>query len=443
MNIVRKTKTVCPECVRELDGVIVQEGDAVYVQRECPEHGLYEFQLSKNGALYADFDRFFFEVLRGKEPGGRITNLWILASADCQMKCKYCSAGMGRPEFADMTLDDLKRMLDEHGHLKLTISGGEPTLHPHVLDFFREAAKRGIATQLATNGVKLASMEFCKQLADAGVTEVRLSLDSLNREQTAALGSEAFYDAKLRGIENLGELHIATSLSPTIFKGINEDQLVATIEFARDKPFIRSISVNGFAWIGDGRALDRDAMIMPDEMMDLLAKRYFPDAREDGFTFQKVMFALMQAMGIRLCLYTQLMVFVRSKSGLQPITHFLDMKRLKRAMKWWERFAHSGRFPMAVALGMALTYALRARSLKMLPCVWNMFLANLFKIKIDRYPSTLLSVNMNTNCSVLNLDEAVQPRCMSNYVLLTEDGFQLGVSTHALLEREKRELRKI
>jgi len=440
--MIRKTVAVCPECAREVEGRVVRESETVYLLRECPDHGSYRLCVSNNGASYADFDRFYCEVLGKGQPAEKIANIWIVGSASCQMLCRYCNADMRQPAFEDMTLDDLKQILDEHGHVKLTFSGGEPTLHPHVFDFFREAARRGVAAQLATNGVTLASLDFCKKLIEAGVTDVRITVDSLNREQTQLLGSEAFHEPKIRALENLQALNVPTTLSVTVLRDINEDQVAACIDFAHDKPFIRAVSVNGFTWSGGGRSLDRSHVMMPDEIMDLIYARYSTPAsrREDYLTFQKALFSLMQIMGMRLCLYTQLMVFVRTRQGMAPITEFLHMRRLNRAMKRWERLASSGRFVQAVAMGLALTYALRAKSFTIIPHIARMFLANLLRVSARNTPSKFLSLSINTSCSVLNWDRAVADRCMSSFLIRMNGEVRLGVSTNSVMERERKEV---
>jgi len=434
---IRKTRTLCPDCGRELEGRVVVEDGKAYLDRNCPEHGPYRFLLSRHGAWYADLDRFFFEVLDGGIPKGRITNYWILSTAKCQQHCLYCGLEVQKPFYDEMPIEALREAIEQYGSAKLTFADGEPTLHPQVLQFFREAWAKKVATQLATNGVRLASREFCLQLADAHVTEVRISYETLDPKQSVPSGTSAFWESKYAGLRNLIELGIPTILSPTIFKGINEDQLIASLEFARDKPIVRELSVNGFAWNGSGLSIDKDLMIMPDEMMDVLFARYFDGDREAIFTFQKTMLAILQIVGIRLCLYTQLMLFVRDKTGLVPFTRFLNMRRLKQGITWWERFSKAARFTQAVALAWVLFRALDMKSLRLLPTCLRLFAANLFQIAIHRYPSKLLPVVLNTNCSTLSADNMVSARCMSGCLYVRDGTLHEGLSTSTLLDKEK------
>jgi hypothetical protein len=39
MNIIKSTKSICPECLIVLDATIFEEDGKVFIKKECPEHG--------------------------------------------------------------------------------------------------------------------------------------------------------------------------------------------------------------------------------------------------------------------------------------------------------------------------------------------------------------------------------------------------------------------
>ncbi len=416
----------------------MNENGEVVLRRVCEEHGAWSFALSRHGDLYEDLDRFYNDVLDSSEPRGRTTNFWLIATVACQKNCPYCSVETGGDRCREMTREELVALLRSHGKNKLTLSGGEPTLHPHVLDFFRVAREQGVITQMASNGIALADADFCAALKEAGLTEVRLSIETTNPDKAQDIGTEPFIAEKEAALKNLEALDIATVLSPTIFKGANEEELITMIEYAKDKPFVHSISVNGFSWVGRGAGLDRDKMIMPDEMMDILHAQYFEAAREDIFAFQKALYALLDVVDIRLCLYTQVMIFVRYPDKVIPITDYINMPRMKRGMKWWERFASRSRFVRGLTLAAVFAASLRLRTTRLFPAVGALFLANILGIVVSNYPRRLLPVILNTNCSPLSYDVAVGRQCMSGLVYATREGMVYGDSSSALIEKERR-----
>jgi len=418
--------------------VVKEIAGKVYLCRTCPHHGHSQFLVSANAQLYRDLDRFYFDVLKTNgQPEGRITNYWVLSTNRCQLNCTFCQAEVEAPVFDDMSLDDFRTLFATHGTTKLTLSGGEPTLHPQATDFFAEAHARGLSTQLATNGALLARRDYCQTLVDSKVSEVRISIESLDGQGVLGLYDDKFHPLKLEALRNLEDLKITTILSPTIFKGVNERLLIDALEFAKDRSFVKEISVNGFSWVGEGRGMDPGLMIMPDEMMDILHRRYFTSGRAEIFALQKLLLAALQLMRVRLCLYTQIMIFVRERHGLVPITEYLNMKRLAAGIRAWERCA---RLPYALQLiaflGVCLS-SLRGRSLKLAGPLARLFLATLFDIKIHRYPSGLLPVVLNTNCSTLTADEMVGTQCMSGVLYKRNGAMREAVSSELLLRKEE------
>ncbi len=432
----RQTKTACPVCAKALDGWIEQRDNEIYLCRECPEHGPCDFLLSTNGDLYADLDRFYCR-LKGEKARGRITNYWVLSTSRCQMQCKFCQVEVESPTFEDMSQDDFEQIFSDYGDAKLTLSGGEPSLHPQVISFFEEAKKRNLTTQLATNGVRLADEAFVRQLAEADVGEVRLSIESFDPQEATLVGTDRFVEPKLKALDNLEKHGIAVIISPTIFKGTNEHLLIDALDFAKGRVGVKEVSVNGFSWVGEGVGMDKAQMIMPDEMMDILFQKYFGDDREEIFTFQKLMLTILQVLGIRLCFYTQLMIFVKEKNGLLPITNYFHMGRMKRAFQRWERVIEMPVFVQGFATMLVVMSSLKLSSLKVFRSLGSMLLANIFKVNIKKYPTNMIPVVMNTNCSTLSLDERVSRQCMSGCLLKRHGRISEGKSTDTLMDKEQ------
>jgi len=437
LRTVRSTVSICPDCMREVPGAVMAGKDGAWLVRTCPDHGEYRFPLSRHGEAYADLDRFFFDVIEGRRAAGRITNYWVFLTNRCQQKCPYCSVNTDSPFHDDMKEEDFRQALREYRGTKLTLSGGEPTMHPQCLDFFREARKMGVATQLATNGLRLADLEFCRQLKEAGVTEVRISMEYWDEGLPDTTGMAHHREQKRKAVENCLRAGIPVILSPTLLKGCNERTLLETLAYAADRPEIKELSVNGFSWNGSGTGLARDLMIMPDEMVDVIHGEYGGD-RESYFTLAKTMFAALHLLNIRLCLNTQVLVFVRRREGMRPVNEFLNMRGMKRGVAAWERFA---RAPRAVSLAAFCVCMLPALSLRTVPLLWSLALlvfSNLSRIKIHRYPARLLPVVLNTNCSPLNADNDIVPRCMSGNLFMSGGKLTEGMSALTLRNRVHR-----
>jgi len=113
----------------------------------------------------------------------------------CTHSCKFCYysfldktddqfRGMRRASFR--SLDDCKKILDllkAQGIIHVDVTGGEPTLHPNIVDIVRYAREIGLAIRIITLGqfLKKKNMPGCEgkmqldALLDAGVTNFLFS----------------------------------------------------------------------------------------------------------------------------------------------------------------------------------------------------------------------------------------------------------------------------
>jgi len=352
------------------------------------------------------------------------------------MNCDYCQSDVQEPIFDEMDMDDLARIMHEHSKTKLTLSGGEPTLYKNVFDFFRAASRMGLATQLATNGLKLTDVKFCEALKAAGAKEIRISYELIAPEHSGGSEFSNWLGARLEALKNLerGKFHI--NLSPTVFKGLNETVLLDTLNYAKNNPCVTSISVNGFSWVGHGVVRDPNEMIMPDEMMDVICRGIGVKDRESIFTFQKAFFTLLQLSRIRMCMYTQLMIFIRRKGRLDPIVDYFNMGRMKKALRFWERFSTTPYLLQLAAFCAAMAYSMRLRTLALVRGMIGVVFKNVFRVDFTRYPNWFLPLVLNTNCSRLTVDEEVSKQCMSGIIMKRNGKITCSHSTYLLIEKE-------
>ena len=103
--------------------------------------------------------------------GRAITDLRISVTDRCNYKCVYCRTGNEGAIYSELPLSEylrLARIFVELGVEKVRLTGGEPLLRPHLVDFVRELAQLRVAhgersgkpidTAITTNGHLLAEM---------------------------------------------------------------------------------------------------------------------------------------------------------------------------------------------------------------------------------------------------------------------------------------------
>src|SRR5713226_3892615 len=102
----------------------------------------------------------------------------IIPTRRCNLACTYCN------EFDDFSqpvaVDEMKKRLDilaDMGTSIITISGGEPLLHPELDEIIGHIRRRGMIAGMITNGFLL-TKERIEQLNRAGLEHLQISIDN-------------------------------------------------------------------------------------------------------------------------------------------------------------------------------------------------------------------------------------------------------------------------
>jgi MoaA/NifB/PqqE/SkfB family radical SAM enzyme len=98
----------------------------------------------------------------------------------CNLDCVYCTEYDNSKDH--VPYDDLIRRIDkckELGTLHTDLIGGEPMLHPDLVRLMTYVTQNGMTTGMTTNGFLLTE-DRLKQLMDAGMGRIQISLDALN-----------------------------------------------------------------------------------------------------------------------------------------------------------------------------------------------------------------------------------------------------------------------
>jgi GTP 3',8-cyclase len=178
--------------------------------------------------------------------GRGIDYLRISVTDKCNLRCTYCMpveglAWIDRDEF--LTYEEIAsvvRQMAGQGLRRVRITGGEPLVRRDLPDLVRLLA--GIAgiedIALSTNAVLLP--QFGRELRDAGVTRLNVSLDTLRRERfrQVARRPERFFDETLRGLEVAERLGFAPlKINTVLLRGLNDDEIPDFARITRERPW--------------------------------------------------------------------------------------------------------------------------------------------------------------------------------------------------------------
>jgi len=323
-HTLKHTLSLCPECLERLDATIVERNGQVIMTKDCPKHGHFEDVYWSDIETYTRFEKYG-KVGKGvlnprtqtekkcpydcglcpSHKSHTVLSIIDITNA-CNLQCSICFAHAGkigylyRPDVETIgeIMDNLRNNLPVPPPA-VQLSGGEPTVHPDLLEIVRTAKRKGFRhVELNTNGVKLADekdgVEFIRQLTDAGVDTLYLSFDGVTPD--AYLGRAPSHldeegkqeyaswllGVKKKVIENCrkAELH-SVVLVPVVVRGMNENQLGDIIQFAiQNIDVVRCVNFQPVSFAGRteewerrrGRITVPDALQKIEEQMNGVVK---------------------------------------------------------------------------------------------------------------------------------------------------------------------------
>ena len=139
----------------------------------------------------------------------------------CNLKCVHCYARSEDISYDnELNHEQSITMIDdlaEFGVPVLLFSGGEPTVHPRLVEYAQYAVSKGMRAVISTNGT-LITKEKAKILKEIGLSYVGISLDGLEETHDKFRGVKGSFKKVMAAIENCQQVGIKVGLRFTINK---------------------------------------------------------------------------------------------------------------------------------------------------------------------------------------------------------------------------------
>jgi 7,8-dihydro-6-hydroxymethylpterin dimethyltransferase len=262
------TQSICSVCLRRVDAKIVFENDCVFMLKNCMQHGFEKVLIATDVAYYKNSRNYnkpsetpyCFNtpthfgcpydcgLCQDHEQHSCVTVIEI--TDRCNLQCPTCYAMSGPHYGRHRTVQEIESMLDivvanEGEPDVVQISGGEPTIHPQILEILAIAKTKPIKhLMLNTNGIRIADDEgFAEQLATfAPDFEIYLQFDSFKPAVLQQLRGKDLTQVRMKALEKLNRLNLSTTLVVTLQQGLNDDEIGAIIDFALQQPCVRGVT---------------------------------------------------------------------------------------------------------------------------------------------------------------------------------------------------------
>ncbi|WP_166909979.1 radical SAM protein [Mycobacterium sp. DL440] len=292
----RYVTAFCPHChteaperpladVARLAGILVEREGHIWLERGCRAHGLVRTLYDEDPEILSyleewtaptkahipdvagNFDPIPSAYLRGL-PEMQTQHTCILLqdiAETCNLRCPTCFTASS-PDLrhvvpvADVLANVDQRLARENGRLDvLMLSGGEPTLHPHLADLLDELVARPITRILVnSNGVRIANDDALLDLLTTHRerVEVYLQYDGLSEQAHRHHRGGDLRRTKVQALQRLSEREIFTTLVMTTALGINDDEIGDMVRLALETPYVGGLTIQPQFGSGRSGAID-------------------------------------------------------------------------------------------------------------------------------------------------------------------------------------------
>lgn len=106
---------------------------------------------------------------------------WVEITDKCDMYCKGCYRDYIQTQEGHKCLEDIEKevsfMVKERNVSEIHLAGGEPLLHPDIIEIVKLISRQKLGVKIFTNGKDL-NRDFMQQLASAGLNSFAIHIDS-------------------------------------------------------------------------------------------------------------------------------------------------------------------------------------------------------------------------------------------------------------------------
>jgi radical SAM protein with 4Fe4S-binding SPASM domain len=202
---------------------------------------------------------------------GRFRNVYLYITEACQLRCEHCYMGerldralkMPLPQIAE-TLATWRRM----GGSKLTILGGEPTLHPNYVEAIRLGRQLGYEHVITTTNAQAPALRKFRQLEPTDFAYVQVSLDGGSAKTHDAVRGDGTFDSAMETTMELTKRGFDTRIICTVNQA-NRGDVMNLLDIA-DEIGVSLVKFHVFSTIGIGHD-NADMAMSPPEWVEFCA----------------------------------------------------------------------------------------------------------------------------------------------------------------------------
>ncbi|SHK19117.1 GTP 3',8-cyclase MoaA [Tepidibacter formicigenes] len=172
----------------------------------------------------------------------KINYLRISITDLCNLRCKYCMPknGISKIDHNEVLrleeIEKITKVFVDLGINKIRITGGEPLVRRGVLNLIEKIGKIDKVKDFAltTNGLLL--KKYAKDLKNAGLNRVNISLDTLNEEKYREITRGGNLKDLIKGIKEAKKVGLTPiKLNTVLIGGFNENEIYDFVNLTKNE----------------------------------------------------------------------------------------------------------------------------------------------------------------------------------------------------------------
>jgi cyclic pyranopterin phosphate synthase len=221
-----------------------------------------------------------------KDSFGREINYLRISLTDrCNLRCEYCmpERGVHKVTHDDiLSLEEIYEIIKvfvDLGIDKIRFTGGEPLVRLGVVDLISKVSRLKGVKEIAmtTNGVLLET--YARDLNEAGLTRVNISLDTLNMDKYKEVTRGGDLQKVLDGIKAAQEVGLTPiKINTVLIGGFNEDEIPDLVNLTMEQKIdIRFIELMP---IGEAASFAREKFIPNSRVLETVPELQSVEAED-------------------------------------------------------------------------------------------------------------------------------------------------------------------
>jgi radical SAM protein with 4Fe4S-binding SPASM domain len=171
----------------------------------------------------------------------------------CNNDCAHCYNARPR-NYPEISTAQWKLILDrlwQIGIPHIVFTGGEPTLRADLPDLIAHAERNGQVTGLNTNARRLSDIHYLRQLVEAGLDHVQITVESHHPEiHDSMVGCRGAWNQTIAGLRNALDTPLFVMTNTTMLR-TNSPYLAETLEFLANLG-VPTVGLNALIYSGRG-----------------------------------------------------------------------------------------------------------------------------------------------------------------------------------------------